>query len=141
VREFACRPCTPRRSFSRSFPVDERASALGNAVGTSLALKSKDKGNWSSEGSVKITSAACEEHQKHDGGDHLLWIYWQETGGNVEKNTTAKQGMHARLDQFLTDIRDPKNNLPKPNVIGHDFVTAATCTKIVKMNQDVDAQF
>ncbi len=29
------------------------------------------------------------------------------------KNTTATQGMHARLDQFLSDIRDPKNNLPQ----------------------------
>jgi hypothetical protein len=110
-------------------------------VGTSLALKSKNKGNWSAEGSAKITNAACEEHQKHGGGDHLLWIYWQETGGNVEKNTTAKQGMHARLDQFLSDIRDPKNNLPMPNVIGHDFVNATTCGKIVKMNQDVADQF
>ena len=25
------------------------------------------------------------------GGDHLLWIYWQETGGNVKVNTTVKQ--------------------------------------------------
>jgi hypothetical protein len=110
-------------------------------VGTSLALKDKNKGNWSAEGSVKITNAACQEHQNHGGGDHLLWIYWQETGGDVQKNTTANRGMHARLDQFLSEIRDPKNNLPKPNVIGHDFVNATTCRKIVKMNSDVDTQF
>lgn len=110
-------------------------------VGTSLALKSKNKGNWSAEGSVNITNAACEEHRKHGGRDHLLWVYWQETGGDVLKNTTATQGMHARLDKFLSDIRDPKNNLPKPNVIGHDFVNANTCRKILKMNRDVDTQF
>jgi hypothetical protein len=49
--------------------------------------------------------------------------------------------MHARLDRFLSDIRNPKNNFPLPNVIGHDFVNAATCRKIVKMNPDVDTQF
>jgi hypothetical protein len=110
-------------------------------VGTSLAPKSKNKGNWSAEGSTMIANAACEEHQKHGGGDHLLWVYWQETGGDVLKNTTASQGMHARLDKFLSNIRDPKENLPLPNVIGHDFVNATTCRKIVKMNRDVDTQF
>ena len=84
-------------------------------VGTSLALKSKNKGNWSAEGSTMIANVACEEHQKHGGGDHLLWVYWQETGGDVLKNTTASQGMHARLDKFLSSIRDQKNNLPRPN--------------------------
>jgi hypothetical protein len=111
------------------------------AVGTSLALKKKDKGNWSAEGSVEITHAACEEHQRHGGGDHLLWIYWQETGGDVLKNATATQGMHNRLDKFLSEVGNPRNNLPKPNVIGHDFVDRITCTKIVKMNRDVDTQF
>jgi hypothetical protein len=110
-------------------------------VGTSMAIKDKNKGNWSAEGSTRITNQACVEHQQHGGGNHLLWIYWQETGGNVLKNTTAQQGMHARLDQFLHDIRDPNANLPLPNVIGHDFVNAATCTKIVKMNRDVANQF
>ena len=43
-------------------------------------------------------------------GSHLLWVYWQETGGDVLKNTTAAQGMHTRLDEFLFDIRDPKKS-------------------------------
>jgi hypothetical protein len=108
---------------------------------TSLAPRAKDKGNWSAEGSVEITHAACEEHQRHGGNDHLLWVYWQETGGDVLKNTTATQGMHARLDKFLSEVGNPRNNLPKPNVIGHDFVNAVTCRKILKMNRDVDTQF
>jgi hypothetical protein len=66
---------------------------------------------------------------------------WQETGGNIKVNTTVKQdGMHARLDKFLSEVRDPKNN-HMPNVIGHDFVNEARCRKIVKMNRDVDTHF
>jgi hypothetical protein len=110
-------------------------------VNTSLSPRKKDKGNWSAEGSVAITHAACEEHQRHGGNDHLLWIYWQETGDDVLKNTTAPQDMHNRLDKFLGEIGNPRNNLPKPNVIGHDFVDAITCRKILKMNRDVDTQF
>jgi hypothetical protein len=49
--------------------------------------------------------------------------------------------MHARLDKFLSEVGNPRNNLPKPNVIGHDFVNAVTCRKILKMNRDVDTQF
>jgi hypothetical protein len=48
--------------------------------------------------------------------------------------------MHARLDKFLSEVRDPKNN-HMPNVIGHDFVNEARCRKIVKMNRDVDTHF
>jgi hypothetical protein len=115
--------------------------SYSGSVGASLAPKNKDKGNWSAEGSVGIANAACQEHQNHGGGNHLLWVYWQETGGNIKINTTVKQdGMHARLDKFLSEVRDPKNNY-MPNVIGHDFVNEATCRKIVKMNRDVDTHF
>jgi hypothetical protein len=109
-------------------------------LGTALAPKSKNKGNWSAEGAVKIAHSACEAHKNH-AGSHLLWVYWQETGGDVLKNTTAEQGMHARLDQFLFDIREPNSKIPKPNVIGHDFVSETTCTKIVKMNPDLMNKF
>ena len=51
---------------------------------------------------------------------HLLWIYWQQTGGDVRENTTDAKGMYNRLDKFLFDVTNSK--LPKPNVIGHDFV-------------------
>src|SRR5262245_41154496 len=87
------------------------------ALGTRLALKAKDQGNWSAEGSVEVAKGALAEHQKHGGKDHLLWVYWQETGGDVMQNTAAKGGMHGRLDAFLSDLRNP--NSPRPNVIGH----------------------
>jgi hypothetical protein len=109
-------------------------------LSTALAPKSKNKGNWSAEGAVNIAHTACEEHQGH-ARDHLLWVYWQETGGDVYKNTTAEKGMYARLDEFLSDIRDPKSKLPRPNVIGHDFVSETTCRKIAKMNPDVMNKF
>jgi hypothetical protein len=109
-------------------------------LGTALAPKSKSKGNWSAEGAATIARAACDAHKTH-AGSHLLWVYWQETGGDVLKNTTAEQGMHARLDEFLFELRDPKKNLPKPNVIGHDFVSEITCGKIAKMNRDVANKF
>jgi hypothetical protein len=99
----------------------------------------EDKGNWSPEGAVKNAEEACKEHKTHPS-DHLFWVYWQETGGNVLKNTSAAQGMHPRLDNFLSRIRDQKNNLPLPNVIGHDFVDKFTCGAIVKMNMDVSTQ-
>jgi len=48
--------------------------------------------------------------------------------------------MHARLDNFLSRIRDAKNNLALPNVIGHDFANKFTCGAIAKMNSDVSAE-
>ena len=118
--------------------INSGLTTISGGLGTALAPKSKNKGNWSADGAVKIAHAACEAHQTHVG-NHLLWVYWQETGGDVLKNTTATQGMHARLDQFLFDIKDKKS--PKPNVIGHDFVSETTCSKIAKMNLDVMNKF
>ena len=86
---------------------------------------------------TELANAACQDHKAHAGGHHLLWIYWQETGGNVQENTTARHGMHNRLGQFLSDIRMPSNKLPLPNVIGHDFVNKNTCREIAKMNPDL----
>jgi hypothetical protein len=106
---------------------------------TAAAPKSKDKGSWSPEGAVELANAACREHQNHSANSHLLWIYWQETGGDIKENTTDVRGMYNRLDKFLFDVTNSK--LPKPNVIGHDFVDKITCTKIVKMNRDVDTNF
>jgi hypothetical protein len=103
----------------------------------------KDKGNWSSEGAVQNAVEACQTHKGHPS-DHLFWIYWQETGGNVLKNTTDAQGMHNRLDNFLSAVRaskkDPQNTIPLPNIIGHDFVNRFTCGAIAKMNDDVSTQ-
>ena len=66
-------------------------------------------------------------HTHHDRKDeHLLVIYWQQTGGNVEKNTRA--GTHAELGAFLQTLVGG----PKPNVILHDFVNIITCKTIVE---------
>jgi hypothetical protein len=99
----------------------------------------KDQGNWSAEGAVEIAMNASKEHkdlQTHPP-DHLFWVYWQETGGNVLQNTTATTGVKYRLDNFLHELRDPNNNFRLPNVIGHDFVNKATCSRIVKINSDL----
>jgi hypothetical protein len=95
-----------------------------------------DKGNWSAVGAVQNAEQASQEHKTHPS-DHLLWVYWQETGGNVEKNTGAETGVHNRLLNFLHNFRDPNKKLRLPNVIGHDFVNIATCGEIVKMNIDL----
>ncbi|MBV9490725.1 MAG: hypothetical protein JO069_13535 [Verrucomicrobia bacterium] len=98
-----------------------------------------NKENRSPAGAVKNAEDGCQEHNQHRR-DHLLWVYWQETGGNVWEHTTARDGMQNRLDNFLSRIRDTKNNLPLPNVIGHDFVNRWTCGAIAKMNKDVNTK-
>jgi len=104
-------------------------------VGTAMALKTENKGNWSSEGAVKVADQAVTTHQGHNQTDHLWWVYWQETGGNVQANTTKAQvGMHDRLGSFLLDMSVKRM---MPNVIGHDFVSKHTCIPIIKMNADL----
>jgi hypothetical protein len=101
---------------------------------TRLKGSKKDQGNWSAEGAEKVAMAASEEHRKNltdHKSDHLFWVYWQETGGNVWENT--KKGMHLKLDLFLSKFS--VGNLPHPNIIGHDFVNTTTCGAIVKMNE------
>jgi hypothetical protein len=99
-------------------------------------ISKEDQGNWSPEGAVENAMAAWTEHQKHYKPDHLWWVYWQETGGNVSANTSATNGMHNRLLNFLKNFRlDP--DAPHPNIIGQDFVEKFTCAAIVKMNRDL----
>jgi hypothetical protein len=108
----------------------------GKYGGSATAVTPKGKGNWSAEGAVGVADEACAEHKGHNQGDHLFWVYWQETGGNVKKNTTAaRTGMHDRLGAFLSAVKT--NNHPLPNVIGHDFVKEATCKQIAKANPDL----
>jgi hypothetical protein len=106
---------------------------------TKAKTSKKDNGNWSPEGAVKNAEEACQEHKNHPS-DHLFWVYWQQTGGNVRENTTAAEGMHNRLDNFLSTIRASNKTLPLPNVIGHDFVNNFTCGAIAKMNADVSTE-
>lgn len=94
--------------------------------------------NWSAKGAKNVALAASNEHKDHNPpDDHLFWVYWQETGGNVLAKTTAAKGMKYRLENFLAKFRDPNNKLRLPNVIGHDFVDNFTCSRIVKMNSDL----
>jgi hypothetical protein len=76
---------------------------------------------------------------------HLHFIYWQQTGGDVYKNTTAptkegKQwsgGAHSVLGDFLHELWLQSTEAVKPaNVISHDFVTADTCSKIIRLNPE-----
>jgi hypothetical protein len=110
---------------------------------TATKLFKKDRGNWSPEGAATIAEEACNGHRGHPP-NHLFWVYWQETGGNVLENAMASTGIHNRLENFLSKFRvtDPTNPnyLPLPNVIGHDFVDKFTCGAIVKMNKDVNTK-
>jgi hypothetical protein len=112
----------------------------GDLLLRSARLK-EDQGHWSPEGAAKIAEGAREEHKSHPP-NHLFWVYWQETGGNVEVNARVQTGMHNRLENFLSGFRitDPahRDYLPLPNVIGHDFVNSFTCSAIVRMNKDVN---
>ena len=99
---------------------------------------------------------ALNEHKHHAGDNHLLWIYWQQTGGftpaphlffEIEKNTTKgnddvkfhgidnNKGAHANLYGFcheiLQHVRDRRWRMP--NVISHDFVTEQTCSEIIAL--------
>ena len=53
---------------------------------------------------LKTAQGAADEHHSHRQ-DHLHWVYWQQTGGNVGSNTKAKDGAHARLGDFITEIK------------------------------------
>jgi hypothetical protein len=101
----------------------------------------------------KVTTAAAtaaDAHSNHPR-DHLHWVYWQQTMttkiplfgkevvtglGNVEEKTKGAGGAHAKLDDFLNDVKKQMgaNKWRLPNVIGHDFVTAETCKKIFELN-------
>jgi hypothetical protein len=114
-------------------------------VGDLAAFWKEERGNWTAASAGRLAHRACKEHQGYHGNsekpladraDHLLWVYWQETGGNILENTKSPQGMHARLGTFLKDI-STKGELAMPNVIGHDFVTKETCAGIVKLNLDL----
>jgi hypothetical protein len=125
-----------------TFPSTAQIRFCGKYTGdlkTKAKTSTEDQGNWSPQGAVKNAEEGCQEHKTHPS-NHLLWVYWQETGGNVWANTRATGGMKDRLDNFLSRFKDTKNNLPLPNVIGHDFVDKFTCGKIAKMNKPVDTQ-
>jgi hypothetical protein len=100
----------------------------------------------------KGASSAVDKHLNHpaDPG-HLHFVYWQQTAGllgekDVYKTTSAPKkdgkawsgGAHANLSDFMTELDTAKKKMGKMpvNVISHDFVTAETCEKIIRLNAD-----
>jgi hypothetical protein len=67
---------------------------------------------------------AHQAHSRHD--DHLLVVYWQQTGGNIEANTRG--GVHTVLAGFCDAMA---SGGARPNVVLHDFVSPTTCKTIV----------
>src|SRR5690606_11403058 len=84
---------------------------------------------------LKVAQKAADEHSSHVK-DHLHWVYWQQTGGNVASNTLSKKGAHAKLGGFIEEIKSKMDNdsWSLPNVIGHDFVNEMTCKQIIELN-------
>jgi hypothetical protein len=118
-------------------PSNAQIRFCGKYGGSPVKTSTKGKGNWSADGAVNNAEEAFLEHQTHCANkpkpDHLWWVYWQQTGGNVKEKTSAMTGMHNRLEIFLSKFRT--GNLPHPNIIGQDFVEKVTCGAIVKMNE------
>lgn len=107
-------------------------SASGNGLCTCGAFASSDKMAKVYGESIEATN----EHRNHPD-DHLCFVYWQLTGGNVQTNTMASTGTHAKLDGFLQEVLE--NSLPAgklPNVISHDFVSEDSCSQIISLNAD-----
>lgn len=84
---------------------------------------------------LKVARGAADEHQGHKK-DHLHWVYWQQTGGNVSSNTKGSHGAHSALGDFIKEIKAQMggNQWSLPNVIGHDFVSDQTCKQIFELN-------
>jgi hypothetical protein len=93
------------------------------------------KGKKEMKDVLKTAQTAADEHHGHRQ-DHLHWVYWQQTGGNVSSNTKGSDGAHAKLGSFITEIK-AKTSMHRwslPNVIGHDFVNEQTCKQIFELN-------
>ena len=80
------------------------------------------------------------EHYTHQSKDqHLHFVYWQQTikMGDIRKATEGKEGAHEMLDVFAKEaVANVLNAVwDIPNVISHDFVKQATCSKIIDINQ------
>jgi hypothetical protein len=97
---------------------------------------------------------AADKHLTHPGDPgtaHLHFVYWQQTAGtfgekDVFRTTITARGQapwsggaHANLDAFTAELGQkrgsPSGKVPA-NVISHDFVTAETCKKIIRLNPE-----
>ena len=129
-----------------------------HSAGTSVASGLCACGVYKSKSDIKKVHgnavAGLDEHKSH-GDDHLLWIYWQQTGGNVQKNTVSEKktdsktgrekaltgGAHGNLEDFCAEIVQNvfTGRWNRPNIVGHDFVNETTCGKIIALNNQLPA--
>jgi hypothetical protein len=108
-------------------------------------------GNFASTSDVKKVHTesmkGVEKHVKEHVGKagHLHFIYWQQTGGDVYKTTTAPKkdgqewtgGAHSNMGDCLYELwQQTTVNVKPANVISHDFVSAETCEKIIRLNPE-----
>jgi len=107
----------------------------GSPVANGLCFCGTYKSKKEMKDVLKTAQTAADEHHGHRA-DHLHWVYWQQTGGNVSSNTRSKDGAHAKLGDFITEIKakSSMNRWTLPNVIGHDFVNEQTCRQIIELN-------
>jgi hypothetical protein len=102
-----------------------------------------------------VASRSLEASKTHlrthpPGQEHLHFVYWQQTGGNIKKNTKAPNkadvkytgGAHDNLGEYGADLLDMRDEFATagtyqfkfPNVISHDFVKDHTCKQIIDLN-------
>ncbi|HEY0943359.1 MAG TPA: hypothetical protein VGE08_24955 [Steroidobacter sp.] len=107
----------------------------GGTIDSGLCFCGTYKSKKDMKDVLKVAQKAADEHNSHVK-DHLHWVYWQQTGGNVSGNTKAKDGAHAKLGDFIKEIRTKidRDSWTLPNVIGHDFVNELTCKQIIELN-------
>jgi hypothetical protein len=75
-------------------------------------------------------------------GSHDAGVY-RDLNAGVNPGSSTRCQYSNIWEQAMNGSRvfDIRCFLRTTGVIGHDFVNAATCRKIVKMNPDVDTQF
>jgi len=84
----------------------------------------------------KKSLEAVKAHRDHGSeNDHLCFVYWQMTGGNVEQKAKSDTGTHAKMQDFLYDCMKACGNA-LPNVISHDFVCEESCNPIIRLNTE-----
>lgn len=121
---------TPRNGYLPLYKYE-----AGSPVTNGLCFCGTYKSRKDMKDVLRTAQTAADEHHSHRA-DHLHWVYWQQTGGNVSGNTKAKDGAHAKLGDFITEIKAKAgmNRWTLPNVIGHDFVNEQTCSQIIALN-------
>lgn len=140
---------TPTEGFHRFAKYSDGATAISGLATCgvfSSSLKVADVHEGAAKGVAKHL-----EHPGDPGSGHLHFIYWQQTAGalgekDIFKTTSAPKvqgrqwtgGAHANLGDFAAELdarRRSSGKLPA-NVISHDFVTAQTCERIIRLNPD-----